>query len=382
MALKRIFYWIFAGFFKLYSVLPLQCNKVFLIMTHDPSENGNIFYVHQSLKKRITDMHGVFIIKNSYRLHWSVQGLWRILDFYCIKPYHLARAQYVFLDNTFLPMAYLRFKSSVRIVQLWHGCGAVKRFGQDVNTGRFAELERRANQAYTHLIVSGRRIVKDYASAFNIPEARIFPVGVPRTDFFFETGTMQACRTSFYIEFPELREKKLLLYAPTFRDQEMDRPRIHFDFDKFFDCFGENWVILLRLHPLVTSIYSKGHMPGSGVRDVSGYKDLNTLLLVSDALVTDYSSIIFEYSLLRKPMYFYAYDYHEFSRGFYFNYHEVPGPIALDMDELLDLLTKNAFDYERLDAFVCRNFDCLDGRAVHRVLDLVMKQSGEVFKYV
>jgi CDP-ribitol ribitolphosphotransferase len=107
------------------------------------------------------------------------------------------------------------------------------------------------------------------------------------------------------------------------------------------------------------------------VISMSSYSDLNTLLLVSDYLITDYSSIIFEYCLRKKPMIFYAYDLDQFTdggRGFYQPYKEfVPGPVVKDTQEILELLSNNQFDYEKKEAFVHMNYQYLDGKSAERI---------------
>jgi CDP-ribitol ribitolphosphotransferase len=274
-------------------------------------------------------------------------------------------------------MAYLKFKKEVKVVQLWHGTGTIKRFGQDVNTGRLKELEKKANSKITHLIVNSKESEKQYAKAFGLSEDKVFIYGLPRTDLFFDQDKMQERLDKFYRQYPDLKGKKLVLYAPTFRDQEIDHPRIALDTKLLCEQLPEDYVYLLRLHPFVEHAY-KANEQNKGDRaetknvvSMSSYADISTLLLAADYLITDYSSVIFEYCLRSRPMIFYAYDYEQFSdqgRGFYRPYHEfVPGPVVKDAKSIIELLKKDRFDYGKINSFMNKNYQFLDGKSAERL---------------
>ena len=155
-------------------------------MTHDGSKDGNVAVVVDYLKKQDKDYSFQFIKKEDRRLV-KKPGIWKgKLSFFIAKPYHLATSAYVLLDNTFLPMAYIRFSKRVRVVQLWHGTGTIKRFGQDVNTGQLKKLEYLANSRITHLIVNSEQSKKEYSGSFGVAEDKVFVYGLPRTDLFFD----------------------------------------------------------------------------------------------------------------------------------------------------------------------------------------------------
>jgi CDP-ribitol ribitolphosphotransferase len=287
------------------------------------------------------------------------------------------------MDNVFLPMAYIRFPKKVKVIQLWHGTGTIKRFGQDVNTGTLRKLEKRANSRITHLIVNSEETRKKYAGAFGVTEDNVFIYGLPRTDMFFDQRIAKEKKRSFYRRYPGLIGKKLVLYAPTFRDSEILNPKLALDTDKMCKELPKDYVILLRLHPYVTEVYKKqGLLPAKGndrVISMSSFGDINTLLLVSDYLITDYSSVIFEYCLLEKPIIFYAYDLEQFSdhgRGFYRPYEEfVPGPVVKDTRDILRLLKENQYDLGKIRSFVNRNYRYLDGKSAERLYLHIFKEN-------
>lgn len=365
--IKQIGYLLFALFFHIFRLCPRKKNKVFLVATHDAGPEGNIGIVSQRLRVEKPEYEQIwFTRKNTIR---------RPIDFFVIKAYHLATASYVFLDNEFLPMAFLHFPQNVKIVQLWHGTGTIKRFGQDVNTGRLKKLEYRANQRITHLIVNSEAVKTEYASAFAIDPERIFVIGNPRTDLMLDRQYLKQKREQFYKDYPELKRKRCILYAPTFRDQEVSEPKLHLNLQRVADSLPADEVLFIRLHPHIASSL-KETLDGwqeRGIYNVSEYPEIATLLAAAEVLITDYSSIVFEYCLLERPMLFYAYDLKEFEqtgRSFYRDYRSfVPGPVLETEEELIACLKEQR--YSTNEKFVNENFPFPDGNATSRLFALI-----------
>lgn len=344
-------------------------------MTHDASPCGNVGVMVDYLKKR-EEGYTFQYIKKSDRKMVKAPHEWKAkVSFFIEKPYHLATSEFVMLDNIFLPMAYIKFSKKVKVIQLWHGTGTIKRFGQDVNTGKLKKLEKRANSSITHLIVNSEETKKEYAKAFGVEENKVFIYGLPRTDLFFNREKIEESKNKFYKRYPKLKGKKLVLYAPTFRDQEKDHPKLVLDTAKLSEGMPNDYVYLLRLHPFVAQALDKDGLIKTGGDEntisMSSYEDINALLLVSDYLITDYSSVIFEYCLMERPIIFYAYDLEHFwdqGRGFYRPYEEyVPGPVVKDTQEILELLKNDEFDQEEIKAFVKNNYRYLDGKSAERL---------------
>ena len=383
--MKRIGYFIFAGFYYMFRIFcPIKPKKVFGIMTHDGSRDSNVGALIEYLKEREEGYTFQYIKKEDRNMVKRRHALKGKLSFFIVKPYHLATSRFILLDNVFLPMAFMRFPKKVRVLQLWHGTGTIKRFGQDVNTGTLKELEKRANSRITHLIVNSEETKKIYAQIFGIPEEKVFEYGCPRTDLFFNESKKIDRIKKFYLQYPQLEGKKLVLYAPTFRDQEKEHPKLMLDTDLLSKELSKDYAVLLRLHPFVIEAYKKENnrkLTHENVISMSSYSDLNTLLLVSDYLITDYSSIVFEYCLMEKPMLFFAYDLEHFSdygRGFYKPYEEyAPGPIVTNTKEILELLRKDQFDLEGIKSFIYKNYKYLDGKSAERIyLHIFQDEAG------
>lgn len=375
---KKIGYFIFACFFYAFRILPLNEKKVFCIMTHDGSSGSSVGVVVEALKE-LEEEQGtyefIYMKKNDREQAKNHIGK-AFLSFFIKKPYHLATSSYVLMDNVFLPMAYLRFRKAVKVVQLWHGTGTIKKFGQDVNQGELKKLEYQANQRVTHLIVNSEYTKKQYARAFGIPEKNIYVWGLPRTDELFSKEVKEKKQKFFYNCYPELEGKRLVLYAPTFRDNEVENPKMQLDIGYLEKHTDENTVYLIKLHPFVASHYKA--KDSKRCINVSTYEDINTLLFVSDVLITDYSSIIFEYSVLERPMIFYAYDLKTFSedgRGFYEDYYSyVPGPVVIDTVEVSEMLNAKEVSNEKVQQFKKESFAFLDGNSMERFVSHIFKR--------
>lgn len=384
--MKRIGYGIFAVIYYFYRLFGRKPNRIFCIMTHDSGKDSSVGSVVEYLKKQ-KETYEFYYLKKEERKNVDM-GLGKIkaqLSFFLIKPYYLATSSYVFMDNCFLPMAYIRFPKEVKVVQLWHGTGTIKKFGQDANEGQLKELERKCNKTITHLIVNSSYIKGIYQHSFGLPKEKIYVLGIPRTDTLFQKDKQEQQLNEFYKDFPQLKDKKIILYAPTFRDQEVGHTQLHLDLDLVERELPTDWVLLLKLHPFVAEEFSttRQYYNKDGeicIYNVSDYKDVNPLLLTSHTLVTDYSSIIFEYCILGKPMIFYAYDLESFSedgRGFYEDYDAyVPGPVVRSTEQLLKAIREQSFEAEKVTEFKKKSFAYLDGQSAKRFYETIMKESS------
>ena len=186
-------------------------------------------------------------------------------------------------------------------------------------------------------------------------------------------------RSSFYERYPQLKNKKIMLFAPTFRGNgQMSAfyPTDAFDIEKAYEGLGGEYAILIKLHPFCEERFEIPEKYSDMIIDMSDEDELNDLLFVTDLLVTDYSSVIFEASLLNIPMMFYAFDLYDYiaSRDFYYDFEGfVPGKIVFSENELINAINKKDFESEKVDGFKNKFFDDLDGKSSERVTDLILE---------
>ena len=338
-------------------------------MTHDSSSEGNCGVMKARMEAR------------GYRCDSLTRAEASGAGFIFRSAYRLARSRFIFLDNTFLPLSCLKLRKGSILTQLWHGTGTIKKFGQDVNEGALKDLEARCGKNITHLIVSSPATKSIYAGCFGVPEDKVRVLGLPRTDAFFAPDFAENARARFEKKYPEAKGRRLVLYAPTFRDDagnEDEQIRMIGDFARDFAArMPKDAILGLRLHPYVSSRLTGISTESARILDLTHFRGLNTLLGTADVLITDYSSIVFEYSLLRRPMLFYAYDLDRFEgsdRGFYRDYRGyVPGPVYTEREELLDALSATLCDtpFNPCESFIADSFSYTDGRSSERIMELL-----------
>lgn len=374
--MKALFYRIYAFLFNLSARLfPLRENRAAFVSMHNENFNDSLGEVMREFQARGFDC--IFITRRD--LDVKLQNVFRIFSFFFKKSRLLATSKYVFLNDNFLPMAFLNFKKQTVVTQLWHAEGAFKRFGLSIEQPEsLRKNEISANSRLSFVVCSSKNCVPVYAQAFGIEKSRVLPLGAPRADYLLKKENGEKAKKRLLKCFPSLGEKKLLLYAPTFRATPEENKTLlsHFDFELFKREFGEEYAVLVRLHPQIHEETKLSPL----VFDVTEYGDVRDLILACDVLVTDYSSICMSFSLLSKKTVFFAFDEEKYTaeRNFYFDYDtELPGEIAKTTEELVELV-RAEFDEEKNERFRKRNFDFLDCESSRRVADfLTGKTSGD-----
>lgn len=367
--MKELFYRLFAFFFNISSALfSVKENRVTLLSPHNASFNDSLGEIRKELEGR-----GEY--EFNLISHKDFASIASALFFFTKKAYLLATSRYVFMNDNFMPLGYLNFRKETAVVQLWHAEGAFKKFGLDIDQpDTIRKRELAANKKLSFVICSGEGVKDIYASAFGVEKERVLPLGSPRADVLLNSSNAAELRAAFEAEHPECKNKKIVLYAPTFRDDpECDKKFLsHFDTRLFNEALGEEYVLLVRLHPQI-----HGSMPLEGVVDVTDYPSVNELTLISDILITDYSSICMDFVLLDKPCVFFVPDLQEYSsrRPFYFEYLTyVPGATADTTAELIEAV-RNAGISERSRAFKALNLGAVDGNSVKRIVECIVTKN-------
>lgn len=381
--LKEISYKIFSFHYWLGKQYPIKKNSVFSVMTHDESDTGNIMALVNYMRTKGAYSFVFYTGKNKKA---GFGEKWKsAMDLLFVKPFQMARAEFILMDNAFLPMAFLCVRKESIVVQLWHGTGSTKKFGQDSNVGRLKELEKKLNQNIDYLTINAGSQKTQYAGAFGIEEEKCVVTGLPRTDWLlrFQVDSEREKRKRQILEKIEgylgcsLEGKKILLYAPTFRDDELVSSSLHLNIDCLMKELPEEIVLFLRLHPFVAKNFCQEKK--DRIYHMSFYSDLNELMAVSNALITDYSSLIFDYAVLNQPMFFCADDCEKFEtmgRGFYLDFKkDLPGITTDNEEDLSHEIQKALYEKEapllkeKREAFLQKYYDYLDGYSAKRVYE-------------
>lgn len=297
-----------------------------------------------------------------------------------LRAYHYATAKYIFLEDYHNPIYGYNFKKETKVVQLWHAAGAFKRFGYSaigLKDSNAVEFEKRAHSAYTNVYVSSPALRGIYAEAFGVDLSKVKALGVPRTDLFFNEKKKNKILEKVNLILP--KDKKNILYAPTFRGSPAERINFHLkiDWGMFDDEFFRGNRFVIKLHPVVKHVFNR---PPESIKDhvIFIYDELtaNELMLHCDLLITDYSSLIFEYALLDKPIIHYVYDLDDYydERGFFFDWSSyVYGEIVKNEGDLIKSIKDVSYDVDffkiERNKFKDKFMKSCDGKATKRIVE-------------
>jgi teichoic acid ribitol-phosphate primase len=362
--------------------LPLR-SRVVLATAHSARLAGNLVSIRDDLSKRYPTIPVVVL---AHRPATGARGRVAALGQALAAGYYLATSRVFIVDDYFFPIYVIRPREGTTIIQTWHACGAFKKVGYSLigkSFGADEELTERVriHSNYDVCLVASEGSAPHYAEAFGQPLERFeWRLGIPRTDVFFGEERLASTRAAIRERYGLTDDRRVILYAPTFRGDSVIQARATDDLeiDVLRAALGVDHVLLVRLHPFVRSRTRIGPELAGFAIDVSDYPDINELMLVSDVLVTDYSSAIYEFALLDRPMAFFAPDYgaYERERGFYFDYRTgVPGPIFETTEALAAYLRAGVFDLERVARFRRASFEIADGRSTARVTDSLIVRS-------
>lgn len=297
----------------------------------------------------------------------------------------ISNAAYIFLNDSSNVLGAFRMRRESKMIQIWHGCGAFKKwgfsvadkgYGQDYNEMKKYPYHRN----YSLVPVSAPEVVWAYQEAFQIPEKLIRPIGVSRTDIYYRENFRQQAVEKYYRNVCKGREKRCILYAPTFRGERScaESPEV-LDYSYLKEKLGDSYIIIEKRHPFVQKELEVAENLKDFVQGDCGMT-IEELLCVADICVTDYSSIIFEYAIFEKPMIFLAYDLEQYfdKRGFYYDYKEfVPGPIVHNTKELemaVRRIENNPQESKKAAEMFRQKFmSACDGNATERILQEVLK---------
>lgn len=358
----------------LFSVFPIATDRIVLATARTSRLEGNLAYLYRILRARYPTLDYVLLLEPySYGLAGKIGYFLRVAR----AVYYLRTARLFIVDNAYLPVHVTPHRPDTTVVQVWHAVGALKRFGIDTAV-QPAEPERTfLHRYYDHVVVSSEAVRGPCSRALRTPVERVLALGTPRTDFFFDEATMTVARERTLRAYPALAGRRVVLYAPTFRGRgRAKRGAGSLDATRLRAALPSEYVLVLKTHPnldpaaTVTAGFDVVVDPASEVND---------LFVLTDVLVTDYSSSIFEYALLRRPLVLLVGDLAEYERdpGLYLDYRaEMIGTQVADTDGVAEAILGGRFDLSGYDAFIARYLGACDGHASERFVEWFLGESA------
>ena len=369
---KKIKRFVCHKLFDRYYKKPIVQNRITFMSGRRDEVGGNYEFVYNLIKDR-EDIDFHFFMFSNPAKHDRLKTIKKFLYLY-------ATSKVVIVDDYFRLLNTVKKRKGVTVIQLWHACGAFKTFGfTRLGKSGGPKQNEPNHRMYDYAIVSSQEIAKHYAEGFGISDNNVVATGIPRTDVFMNKEYAEDVRERFFRQYPNLKSKKIILFAPTFRGKgQMSAyyPTEAFHPEKLLDKIGNDYAILIKLHPYCKERFEIAEEYRDRIIDFSDAVELNDLLFVTDLLITDYSSVIFEASLLDIPMLFYTYDLYLYikERDFYYDFENfVPGKILYSENEIAESIESNSFEQDKVSSFKYKFFDNLDGNSSKRVADLVIK---------
>lgn len=270
-----------------------------------------------------------------------------------VQMYHIATSQVVILDTYCIPISILKQRDDLIVIQMWHALGAFKKFGYSIldqeegSSSTIAKLMK-MHQNYTYVLSSSELTAPYFQEAFHVRQEQIKIYPLPRVDLLLNQNEKKKIVDKIYSQYPSLKNtrKKIIVYAPTFRKGDntlkdgVYNLLNHIDFDKY--------IVIFKKHPL-TSL----HIHDDRIIEDNEFTSLE-FFHVADVMITDYSAVLFEASMLHKPIYFYAFDLKSYmkKRDFYVDYQTMmPGPVFEDPQLLIDAIENNEYDLQKIEEF-------------------------------
>ena len=374
---RKIKFHLVRGLNFFFMIIPLKKNKVLFLSDQRDVLGGNLKCLYDSVDKE--KYNKVLILKANNLTKRSKKDVVKLL-------YHITTSKYILLDDWNKTICMITRRKKQEIVQLWHGPGAFKTFG-------FSRIDRSKkinkytmHRNYTKAIVTSDKIRWCYAEGFGMDILNVRATGFPRTDCFFDEKYVSNIKKSFYDEYKEFKNKKIILFAPTYRGVNLAKATYDFDkidFDKMYNELKDDYILIVKWHPAIYDKIKLGKIKvdyskyKDFIYDFSDKRDINDILLITDVLITDYSSVIFDYFLLDKPVIYYTYDLEEYKkeRGLYYPFEDyVYGEITKNTNELIKAIKNPKMDEDKRDRFNDLFMKACDGKSTEKTYDYIFKE--------
>ena len=305
----------------------------------------------------------------------------------------IAWADYIFLDDHSQTTDWLTIKGAV-ITQLWHAGAGFKSTGYSRFGMPASPAPKSGHRQYTYGIAGSKKIRHFFSEVWGINDEMVLPTGMPRLDEYLDENyieeTANRLLNSYQIlckldstspdAWKDRKKDNIILFAPTYRGENKKHafyPYDKLDLDRLYKlCEETDSVIIFKMHPFVEKQVPIPEEYKDRMIDLVKYPNINDLFYITDLLITDYSSNIYEFSLMRKPILFYAFDIDEYTktRGFHRDYRtNVPGKIVETFDDMIQAIEKKDFEYEKVEEYIDNNFEFTDTHACDRIIDWIIR---------
>ncbi|MBZ7933477.1 CDP-glycerol glycerophosphotransferase family protein [Campylobacter sp. RM10543] len=325
------------------------------------------FYINKNKRKNIT-----VIYSNASKIYSNLACIENELKIKNIKYkisfngkklkdlFIISKASIIFIDQSNYFLSYIKINSSVKVIQCWHGGGLYKAIGFD--NGMAHKISRNYRNI-SFLNISDGKLKQNYSSMFNISAENITCFGLPRADLLFKKNILDE-KKIFYELYPALKNKKICLYAPTFRERGKTREQVNLLNIESINNHLKDYVIIYRKHPTLDE-------KCANIVDVS-HLNLDFVLAITDILISDYSSIIFDFAYFKKPIILYVPDLENYkkTRKLYLHPEELVGKnnVCYSEKEIISFIENASYEKDLWSDYMS---DC-KGNSSKQLIDFAL----------
>jgi CDP-ribitol ribitolphosphotransferase len=360
------------GLAVLYAPLKLfktDKNKILFLSRQSNVATNDFKLLKRELESRDKDIKIVGIYQRNDK---KLSAKFKFLIATLRSLYHLATAKVCVLDAYWPAVSVLHHKESLKIIQMWHAFGKIKKSGYATLGKEFGRSEKLAKVMKMHanydlIIAGGKAWNKYYCESFNTTEDKLYNVGLPRIDYLLKR--QDQIKKKVYAKYPEFKEKPVVLYAPTFRrGKDVDCSELveNFDYD--------NYYLVIKPHPNQSLIYSEKE----GLYSCKEFTS-NDILAICEYLITDYSAIALEGAILKKKTYYYLFDFDEYvsKNGVNINlFEEMPNESYKDINDIINRIKSNDYNMAELDKYISKFLPEKLGVSTKKIVDKIQEYRG------
>lgn len=354
-------------------------NIIYIFLKLFPTKNKIVFISRQSdkpsldfrmLAKEINKTDNTIkIVFLNKRTRKNIKDNLKNIKNTFFQMYHLATSKVCITDGYNITISNLKHKKNLTIIQMWHALGAIKKFGyQTLNTPRKIKIAKilHMHKNYDYIISGSKAMTRYFSKAFNYPQSYFVNLGLPRIDYILSYNKIN--RNKIYKKYPELIKRKTILYVPTFRDDN------NYKIDELINNVNLNkYALIIKEHPNMNIDKSRK------IKNLFYCEDFTSLQLLSiaDIVVTDYSAISIEASILEKPVYLYVYDYEEYRNNPGLNIDlekAFPRYVFKDAKSLFENIDKNKYDLNVIRNFKNKYICNTHGTVTKNICNFILKK--------
>ena len=354
-------------------VFKVRKNRIIMECDYGKGFYGNLYSIYNELNRKGLNYEVIIPVNKDVKLDIAINDNTRVIRTRTLRHIYMLATSKLWITNNHYYF-FLNKRKETTLINTWHALGAFKKFGLDCQDGKSKD-HIRDGKNIDFLLVSSNSLIPIYSKALGVESSKIISIGIPRTDMLFDRKIKQ--KINYNIENRlKVNGKKVLLYAPTFRDNEKEFFNLQLDLEYMYQHLKDEYVLLIKIHPIIRNKLIIDPRYKDFVIDVQSF-NMNELLIYADILITDYSSVIFECALLEKPIIFFAYDLDEFlidSRSFYFGYEEfIPDSPVRDTASVVRKIklyqNDNNHNLMKLKEFSNKYCDYNDGKSSQRFVE-------------